>query len=466
MSLTLTYSISTNAQSSIGVNHMRYTIYKKSNLAAIFQSQSFAPPHNARTVTFPALPKDNYRYILQEVLPDDVTVIRQMDLYDFVPGANDIIYYSPIEIQADFTVGMISATNTFTFDGTAGTFDWRGRDIYPERVGQGTMQKGIQYSWDKINGIFLLLQTDDVFAPGELFNIEFGIISTTFDGILPTSLFSGVLIISGATTLTAADIGKKIIIKGASSTFDITLPDASLCPDAIPTYFESSIGNHINVRIKTVGGQLIDWLKGARVDIKIGVCESISIYKEPLINGWRIHEADGNFRTVGQFIISDGDITANQFNCLLLDGSAKNTDVYCRLYEDFVQKLPPAQLCSFATHGVGDNIRLFSLASGGQFFVPDLRNLYIRNWDGTNLAGAYMSDTSFDHRHETTIGLLPTTLFGRGSVARLRGTYEGSGTGVTELTSAPIKSDGGDISGKFGDETKPKSRVSLIYVLI
>ncbi|MDP4264933.1 MAG: hypothetical protein Q8941_20560, partial [Bacteroidota bacterium] len=219
MANTVTFNVSSNAQPGITVNHMKYALYKQSDLTTIVTAQSFAPAHPERTVSFPALTRENWRFRLLEVLPDNTTIVREMDYFDFVPGDNSITYFPPEEIQVDVTAGLVNGTTSFIFDGTGGTEDWRGRTIYTERVGQGTMQKGVQYSWDTATGTFTLLTPEDKFQPNELFNIEFATIVSSISGVLPQTLFTGILIVTGATTLTASDIGKKIIIKGASSAF-------------------------------------------------------------------------------------------------------------------------------------------------------------------------------------------------------------------------------------------------------
>lgn len=484
MANTITFNVASNAQPGITVNHMKYALYLQTDLSTIVAFQNFSPAHPARTVSFPGLTRSNYRFRLLETLPDNTTIVREMDYFDFVPGSSNIVYYPPVEIQADNTPGIVStvgSNTSFVFDGTAGTFDWRGREIFVERVGQGTMQRGVQYSWDTNTGTFTLLTVGDTFQPLELFNVEFGLVTTIDAGVAPQQLFSGVRIITGTTTLTNADIGKKIIIKGASNSFDITLPDIAVCLESIPMYFESGIGSHIGVRIKTVSGQIIDWLKGSRQDIKMGVCESLAMYKniDTAVSRWRIHEADGNFRTVGRFITTDGDPTANEFNSLLCDGSLKSTADYARLYEDFVLKLPVANVSSYLSHNIGTDKYKFSFASAGQFYLPDLRNVYLRNWDGTgSFTSQFQEMMMEEHRHQ--IGYLDGISGGVGGYGRntlqpnitwgllaagassSRGSTDKPMRQVTANTMSYTRADGSDISGT---ETRPKSRIVLFYVL-
>lgn len=91
-------------------------------------------------------------------------------VYSFGSG---LIYRRPELIQAGTTTGFTSGVNTVTFDGTDGKADWRGWEIIPERIGQGTMKKNIDYSWDIITGEWTLLEAADVFEPGEYFFVQF-----------------------------------------------------------------------------------------------------------------------------------------------------------------------------------------------------------------------------------------------------------------------------------------------------
>jgi hypothetical protein len=107
---------------------------------------------------------------------------------------------------------------------------------------------------------------------------------------------------------------------------------------------------------------------------------------------WRVFKADGNFRTVGRIITTDADITVQEFNCVPMDGASLSTSDYARLYEDYVQQLPPSQVCNFADWTTGNNKYKYSYASGGFFRVPDRRDMFLRNTAGTDLPGVYQAD--------------------------------------------------------------------------
>lgn len=108
-----------------------------------------------------------------------------MDTFYGTTGAlevsyNLLPYKAPIQIQVGATVGLVAGTQTFTFDGSSGTYDWRGYDVFPERIGQGTMIRDVMYTWDIDNGIFTLLISGDALQPAEYFNITFGLGGITF----------------------------------------------------------------------------------------------------------------------------------------------------------------------------------------------------------------------------------------------------------------------------------------------
>lgn len=105
--------------------------------------------------------------------------IAYMDLFYGTTGTVDyssglLPLKNPIMIQVDHTTGVVAGAAGFTFDGTAGTFDWRGYDIYVERVGQGTMVKNVAFTWGIFTGVFALLNSITL-QPDEYFNITFSL---------------------------------------------------------------------------------------------------------------------------------------------------------------------------------------------------------------------------------------------------------------------------------------------------
>lgn len=451
---TTNFRIYTAAFPSI-TNDLKYAVYKASSPLAIVQSQTFSAAHGARTVNFLGLERVTHIFRLMEM--SGVTVVRTLvPDYHFTPDSDDIFYYPPIEIQTDLTPGLVAGATSFTFDGTAGTFDWRNREIYVERVGQGTMYKGVQYTWDSATGVLTLLQTGDTFQPDELFNVEFDPVLRNASPGPISDAFTDVMIVTGATVLTDADIGKKIVIKGASPYFEITLPEGATVPEKRLIHFEWGIGSHVNVKLVTYAGDTIDFGKGNLDHITGGVCETMSLFWEPSVGEWRVHEYKGNFLTVGRIISTDGN-TDVEFNVQEFDGSNMAVATYKRLYEDYVQKLPPSQVCNYADWGTGNNNRKFSYSNGTNFRVPDRRNLYLRNTDGAILPGVYQADKMKQFWPALPGGAVPTIL-------RVDGTK-------TEVATDPgpspnIQTNTLIDTTLFGTETNPKTVVIRQYLLI
>lgn len=366
---------------------LRYEIYKASAPLAVVGTQTFAAPHPARTVNFLGLARVNYIFkLIQETSGGDVVIIPD---YNFTPDNDEIFYYSPVEIEADVTTGVTSGTTSFTFDGTGGTEDWRGRTIYPNRVGQGPMQVDAQYTWDSATADFNLVTPDDVFQPNELFFITFDPLLRNGNSPGSVTPFSEVKIITAAETLTAADAGKKIIIKGASPYFVVDLPEGATVPENVLTYFEWGTGSHVNVKLQCFSGDTIDWGHGSLDHITGGVCETLVLFWESTVGEWRVHSADGNFLKLGRIIGTDGTLATTENNVQALDGSNMAVASYVRLYEDFVQKLPPSQVVNYGDWAA--NPTKFSYSNGTNFRVPDRRNLYGRA-SGDAVAGVYQAN--------------------------------------------------------------------------
>jgi len=424
---------------------LKYILYKASDPTVPISTQTFAFPHPQRQVTFNAMPRVNLIFKIWRVTGGgDVQVPLT---FNFTPDRDDLIYYAPVEVQADTTPGVTSGATGFTFDGTGGKPDWRGRTAYPERVGQGTMQAGVQYSWDGATATFTLLQAGDQLAPGELFNFTFNVVVQQSGTPVQPQLWTSTMVITGTTTLIGADIGKKIIIKGASPYFVITLPTAADIAEGVVTWFEFARASHVNVKLLAVG-TTIDWgPNGARTYLTGGVCENLAIYKEPTTGLLRVHSFEGNWLKLGRIISTDDTGPVIECNVQELDGSDMAVATYKRLYEDYVQKLPPSQVVNYTDWAASPT--KFSYSNGTNFHVPDRRNMYARATDGSLIPGTYQADK---------VGPLSLTL------PLVQHTASGASIGVTD---GPLGGSGSrtfTVSG--GSETNPKSFITRNFILI
>jgi len=171
---TVALNIYTSAYPSI-TNRITCRIYAQSDPLAIIASAIHNAPHLADTWSFPGLVRTNYLFRFFEIDGGGAIIQQLGDDMDVVPGsAGGVNYKASQQIEADITVGFTSGVNTFKFDGTSGSPDWRGWDIDTiDRIGTGPMKKNADYSWVPGTGIFTLLAAGDVFAPNEWFNVQF-----------------------------------------------------------------------------------------------------------------------------------------------------------------------------------------------------------------------------------------------------------------------------------------------------
>lgn len=415
---TVALDIFTGAYPTITVNDITVKVYAQSDPLSIITSLTHGAPHLADTWSFPGLARTNLLFRIFETIPISGTVVRQLggDM-NVVPGtANGVAYKATAQIEADVTTGMSSGVNSFTFDGTSGTQDWRGWNISTaDRMGGiGPMKKTVDYSWNPTTGKFMLLQAGDVFAVNEWFNIEFDTQVTDTTSSVPVSvpLFSTPKIITADYTVSAgADFGGLLIIKPAGNYLELTLPDiATVAAGRLLTIEMAPFSGNKCAKIKTAAGQVIDWKAGGLGALYITPQESISLYRfiDPAgpTNMYRVYNPFGNFLRVGEQV-TDDNIPANVFNKILLDGTILDNKQYARIYNEYVLGLPPGEVVNYDDWTTANNKYKFSLANGasmadaGKFRIPDKRGRFERITDGVRLPGDFEAQDLQTHRHLT-----------------------------------------------------------------
>lgn len=399
--------------------NIRAALFTASDPLAVVQSILELPPHNDRYWVFYGLDEGvNFILKIQRLLAGTWQDIPGYE-FTFTTDDSSIYYKEPVQIRADVTTGFVSGVNTVTFDGTAGKDDWRGFDVRISRLGADVMKKGVDFSWDIPNAVWTLLVTGDKFGPGEWYDVEF-ILQLGSNGggeIMDGKEFQATKVITNNYSVLATDFGNKMIIQGAVGYLDLTLPDIATIPENKFLWIESGIGSHINAGLKTFSGaQKIDWGKGNLTSVLFGLCESLAIYKQikaDTTQVWRIHEpSEGNWFTAGRDFHSFDD-PADVINALQLDGSAISSINYARLYAA-VLNFNSSKVCAYADHGTGYNYLKFSLAdpSTGLFFLPDTRNLFLRNSSAARDAGLFQDQAIQTHNHPINgssgvVGILP-----------------------------------------------------------
>lgn len=353
--------------------------------------------HPQRVYSFPGLPRNNYGFSLDEI-DGGGAVVNNLALFSVVPSSIDgLLTRADEQIQVDVTVGLVSGTASFVFDGTAGKPDYLGWDIIPteQAGGRGLMVEGVDYSWDPVTATFNLLQLDDVFNNAQYYNIHFEPQQQTAGGSYPTVTDFVINFLDVDTTLDDTYFGKMLIIEPTGIYTEITLPAIATVPDGRKMMVNTRGAGFAAIKFLTQGADTINFLNGTLIAM-LNEEFSIYVFDHP-VNGreYRVCDIDGNFKSVGQSVADDG-IAADVWNRKLLDGSSLDKYQYARLYE-FVENLPLAQVVDYDSHATGNNKYLWGRANSAnpananKFLVPDRRNLFERN-NQSGKAGDYQAE--------------------------------------------------------------------------
>jgi len=361
--------------------------------------------HPIRTYDFYGLPRKTYRFSLDEIDGGGAVVNNLADFTVSPSSLGEELARDDEQIKVDTTPGLTSETTTFTFDGTetspgSGIFkpNYIGWKIVPSELagGRGLMVENVDYSWNSVIAKFDLLQGGDEFNNGATYNIHFNCINSTAGNSFPTVTDFEIVFLDDDITLDDTYFGKKVIIEPLDDYAEIQLPSILTIPEGRRMMVEVS-GDHLtSVEFKCFGSDEIDWLSGSLIAMTY---ESFSIYAfEHPTKGrvWRISEADGNFKSVGESISDDSE-PSDVYNKQLYDGSSLNKFKYSRLY-NFVLNLPTAQRVNYDDHATDNNKYLWSLANSSdpgnadEFLIPDRRGLFERN-NSSGKPGDYYDDT-------------------------------------------------------------------------
>lgn len=437
-------------------NRIKATVYLQTDpQAAIASIIDTTAGHPARIWSFPGLPRNNYGFSLDEIDAGGLVVNNLAD-FDVVPGELDgFLVRDDEQPQVDVTTGFVSGTNTFTFDGTGGKPDYTGWEIVPSELnGRGILVRGVDYSWDKTTGIFLLLISGDVFSNGTYYNIHFEPITQPAGNSYPTVTDFEIVLVDSDTTLDDTYFGKKLIVEPTGVYVELKLPDINTIPQGRRLMIETGDGIHCTKVIPN-GSDAINWLRG---NIYIAGNERLSIYAYSRlgVKEWRVDECDGNFKTVGQSVNDDA-VVADVFNRLVSNGASILKTQYARLYNEFVLQLDASQVVDYDSWATGNNKYLFSKANSAnpayanQFHIPDRRNLYQRN-NSTGKAGDFQDEMVKATGTSITLPLVQHT----------------ASAGTFGITDGPLASPATyTVPCTFGTgtETRPKTYLINNYIL-
>lgn len=422
--------------------------------------------HPIRQYHFSGLQRENYQFSLDEI-DGAGNPINNLALFSVVPSdIEGLLTRNDEQPQVGVTPGFVTGATTFTFDGAetapgSGIFkpDYLGWDIVPsELTGRGILVEDLDYSWNKITGVFNLLQAGDIFPALQYYNIHFEPQNISA-GNSPSSINDFTIrLVTGNANALSKDFGNKIIVR-PTEYLELQLPNITTVPIGRKLMIEGDFIGGCS-KIKPFGTNVINF---ANNDLYILADESISIYafSRAGVLEWRVFEAYGNFKTVGNLVSSD-DVTLNWQNKLLLDGASCDKFQFARLYNEFVLNLPVAQVCNFDDWVIGNNKYLYSLANStdpsnaDMFKIPDRRGLFERN-NLNGKAGDYFADSVGPHFHTVILG-------GNGTGASGDPIY--TKPAITDNKFQSLGRARTDALDALAAETQPKNYLTNKYVLI
>lgn len=468
-----TFNLTTTDTNS--ANRERVRLYKASAPTAVVDEYTYNPPHlGGHTWSFYGLiPSENYLWRWTEIdgAGNDIQTHGQMNFT--VPAYGSVKSKATQYLTADTTPGVHSGLSFFIMDGTAGTDDWRTWKPILEKIGFGTQEPGIEYSYNIATGRVDLTNADGSpyeIQPGERWSASFEN-QVAPAPVVVRGLFSGIKFVTSNATLLASDFGKNLIqVDGAGTYLEVTLPPIASVAENTELIIKSGRGNHKCLAVVSQDANAIDWLEGNRSRFYMKPGESLKIYRQNVggsggVDTWQVIDTDGNFKHVG-LIVSEYSPIGNVFNRVPATNALCDIFEDARLYE-YVQKLTPGDEVVNFTARTGNELK-YTLANGsGKFYVPDLSDLYLRASDGTRKAGDFLDMMLLDHKHRESIGSLPTPPYGQmGSPTSplLIGKYDGTHVSFPDLTSSPIHPTSEDYL-ITGTDNRPKSAVVKMYIL-
>jgi hypothetical protein len=355
---------------------------------------------------------------------------------NYEPTENQTTLRAPDYLTADITPGFTSGTSAYVNTTYAG---WN-YDL--ERVGQGTQfPQGFpnvtapDYAQDTAGG-FHLLNSGDVFAPGEKWVVRFEPQVSTSTASSTGTLTTG-QIITANTTLDTTYLNQALLLQGASAALILTLPALSTVSDGQYLYFFSAGGSHIYATISAAGADKIQ--RKTQIS-QIFLTQNTILKLFRMFGVWMVDFVSPAVDMVGEFVYK----SETGGNYQLLDGSLLSRLNYPGLY-NYMNTAGVPQ-CSDTvwntTIVVYDGVTYYSKkgfwtqGNGSTTFrIPDARGVFIRNADGTiRTFSSFQADAAQQHKHGTGVGLLPGAPFGKAPTASNRAKYGGPQSGFPDLT--------------------------------
>jgi hypothetical protein len=463
-----------------GSNQLVAAIYDATAPLVVLQSFAFPGPYTGQTqlVTFTGLSAIDYIYICWESTTSSPGGTSRNN-FNFVPSVNSLTIREDLFLTADISPFLTSGTNFYGQDASLIGWDW-----YTERVPQGSQVPGTDFI-KTIAGVttgtsnpaadgWKLAVSGDMIGPNEKYVIHFYPQINAGAPAIP-SLISASNILTVNTTLLNTDAGKSFVLQGASQYFDVTLPDASTVADNKPYFFLSSGGSHINVGINCFFGQQFVFTGGTS-KIILAQDEQLIVYALTFpgpVHKWVVFQVSETVRSVGRIIFGYQKTPSNAIFC---DGTTYSKAVYVRLW-NYINSLTAGTIADTSWNNTttvdgityNSNHGLFGIATS-TFRVPKLYEYgFLRLADGsTRTPGDFQALLMLQHAHDTMTGDFPGEPNGTGPV-KTHGNYNGTASGKTDLTSAPMThpfpGSAGSFIARVGSENRPDNNSLYASIL-
>lgn len=433
---------------------------------SVIDQETEDAPHPTRVWSFSGLPRANYIFSL-DVINAGGLPIENLAYFNVVPGqlGGAIVRGDEQYKVGGVNSGLVAGANSATFDGSSSKPDFRGWDVWPS-ISAGPnnpLVKDVDFSWDEVTGVLQLLQIGDAFQDQAWWHFKFDSKPQTVGNSVPTIFDYSVRLVSNSYSVQYEDFGNCIITEPIDELINLTLPPLASIPVGRDLRIEFGGNDLACVKLLAASGESVPLTFGYPG-------ESCIVYRFQRFGGaneWRV-KFTGLAKLTGSIVYNDQVQADLELVYKRLDNEVCNIRQHARLYE-YVQNLPPAQVVNFADWATGNNKYLYSLANiDGDFHVPDRRGLTAKSTNA-NTAGVFEDWATVEHKHEQTIGTIPSTIFGRGLIGRLIGNYNGLGTAgtISDLTSPLRNSDGSNFNpSNIASETRVKSIYNNQYVVL
>jgi hypothetical protein len=354
-------------------------------------------------------------------LPPSTTYAPLLSLNDRVPlwmNANNKTVYAELSALRTLVLTggnagtvsppVISGNSVFAIVGVAedGTDTFNipslaGQVFILRREGIGAMKPA---DYEILNAGGFKIKNGNLLTLGELFELDTYKPAGPLLTSTPTSFLKGVVQVVTNKTLTVADMGKLIQIRGGSETRVLTLPDIAVVPADTIIPIESTINNTAQHEITTTGGQHIYFGNASPTNIWIGMSEMIWLYRGT--DGWYVINYQGNFLSVGEIQFS----YVAGLNQTVLDGRAVSKESYPRVWS-WANSIGGSLVDettwqTVASDGSRPYQGCFADIDANTFRFPDYQNMFVRGLKPgdtertLNLPGGMQVDSFKAHDHD------------------------------------------------------------------